>query len=288
MTHRAVGFGRGFPRAWLLPIGALTILLGMGVFGRFSRSIVADLLAWWPIWIGLAVVAYLLRSRQVGVFRVAGLVPLLALGLVVLFAWGHVAGWSIMPSASQHLVGPDPGSYSSAELSAAVDGHIDVGKGSETVLYRVDPIRHGGRIGVPQASESEAGGSLVIDLVQPEDPGLYTYSGWEIALSPEAAWSLDLEGAVDADLADIDVFGLHVDGSGFVVLGETNQETPVTIDGDFRLEIPAGSSARVVGTAAVPASWTLTEDGAVSGVGPEGWVITVVGDSHLTVSETAQ
>lgn len=288
MTHRAVGFGRGFPRAWLLPIGGLIILLGLGVFGRFSRSIVADLLAWWPVWIGLGIVAYLLRDRQVGVFRVAGLVPLVALGFVGLFAWGHVAGWSVMPSASQHLIGPDAAGYSSSELNAQIDGHLDVGGGEDTALYRVDPIRSGGHIGVPEASEREVGGSLVIDLLEPGDPGLYTYAGWDISLSPESSWLLDLDGAIDADFTGLDVLGLDVKGAGSIALGAASGETMVSVEGDFHLEIPTGSAARVVGTASVPATWTLTDDGAVSNAGSEGWVITVVGDGHLAVSEVGR
>lgn len=286
MTQRAVGFGRGFPRAWLLPIGTLTILLAMASFGRFSRAIVADLLAWWPVWIGLAIVAYLARERQVGVFRVAGLVPLLAMGFVVIFAWAHVAGWSIMPSASQHLVGPDGDAYRSAELSAGIDGHIDIGEGSSTVLYRVEPIRRGGRIGVPEALEQEEGGSLAVELVEPDDPGLYSYAGWEISLSPDVSWMLELDGAIGADLTGLAIGGLEVGGAGSVALDAAAEETPVTVEGDFRIEIPAGSAAAVIGSATVPASWSLTENGATSPSGSGGWVITLVGDdSRLTVSE---
>ena len=45
MTHRTVGFGRGFPRSWILPIAVLTIILGVAASGRLSRAIVADLIA---------------------------------------------------------------------------------------------------------------------------------------------------------------------------------------------------------------------------------------------------
>ncbi|HZD22725.1 MAG TPA: hypothetical protein VE569_04900 [Acidimicrobiia bacterium] len=284
MTDRAVGFGRGFPRTWVLPICALTILLGLGAVGRFSRSIVADLLAWWPVWLGLGVVAYLLRNRQVRVVRLAGLVPLIALGVVGLFAWAHIAGWSIMPSASQRLVGPDTGEYASARLVAVIDGRIFIEDGSNS-LYRVEPIRQGGQIGIPEASEQELDGSLMVDLAEPADPGLYSYAGWDITLSSDPSWSLDLDGAVDANLAEIDLIGLSLGGAGEVRLGLAAAETPVTVAGDFHIQIPAGSAAKVIGKASVPDSWTLTEEGATSPGGSGGWAITVVGDGTLTVTE---
>lgn len=284
MTHRAVGFGRGFPRAWLLPIGALTILLGVAASGRLSRSIVADLMAWWPIWLGLAITAYLLRERRVGTIRVAGLVPIVALVFVGLFTWGHLAGWSIMPSASQRLVGPNPESFSSVTLIAGIDGEIEMSGGSE-FLYQIEPIKRGGRIGIPEATETVVDTSVTVDLEEPADPGLYSYAGWVLQLSPDAVWSLDLSGAIDADLTALTVEALEVSGGGTVQLGEATIETPVSVGGSFQVSIAAGSAARVVGTAAVPSSWTLTQDGATAPGGGTGWVFTVVGDASLTIVE---
>jgi hypothetical protein len=139
MTRLAVGFGRGFPRVWLIPIGMLTLVLGIAASGRLSRSIVADLIAWWPVWVGIGIAAYLLRERKVGHFRVAGIVPLVALAFVGLFVWGHLAGWAIMPSASQRLVGPEVGGLTAASLHAEIEGVVEVDGGSEhprgTLVY---------------------------------------------------------------------------------------------------------------------------------------------------------
>jgi hypothetical protein len=284
MTLRAVGFGRGFPRAWLLPIGALTVLLGIAASGRLSRSIVADLLAWWPVWLGLAIAAYLLRERRIGTLRVAGLVPIAALVFVGLFTWGHLAGWSIMPSASQRLVGPVPEQFDAARLIAGIDGELEV-RGDSEFLYQIEPIKRGGRIGIPEAMETVVGTAVTIDLQPPTDPGLYGYAGWALRLSPDVVWSLDLGGVVDADLTALTLDELEVSGAGTVHLGSATIETLVGVGGSMQVTIPEGAAARVVGTGSVPSSWALTQDGATAPGGGTGWVFTVVGDASLTVVE---
>lgn len=284
MTHRAVGFGRGFPRMWLVPIGALTVILGIAAGGRLSRSIVADLIAWWPVWLGLGISAYLLRERRIGAFRVSGLLPLAALAIIVLFMWGHLAGWSLMPSASQRLVGPDPTGYTFADLTAAIDGRIVV-SGDSDFLYQIEPLKQGGRIGIPTASEHVTNGSVTVAFVAPQNPGLYVYAGWDLALSSDPEWTLDLEGAIEADLSALTLDSLRIAGAGTVDLGPAAAETPIDVGGSFHVVIPSGTPARVVGVASVPASWALTAEGATSPAGGEGWVLTVVGDASLSVTE---
>ena len=282
MNHRVVGFGRGFPRAWLAPIAALTILLGIAASGRLSRSIVADLIAWWPIWLAVAITAYLLRNHKVGAYRVSGLVPLAALALVLIFTWGHLAGWSIMPSASQRLVGPEVGALSSATLTAEIDGRIDVSGGSE-FLYQVEPIKSGGGIPIPLARENFTDSSVTIDLQPKPEDGLYVYAGWDVSLSSDPVWALDIDGAIDADLTQLEVSELDVSGTGTLRLGTASFTTPVNVHGSFEIVIPETSPAHVAGVAKVPASWTLTSDGA-SGPGlGEGWLITVIGDASVTI-----
>jgi hypothetical protein len=282
MTHRAVGFGRGFPRTWLFPIGALTILLGVAATGRLSRAIAADLIAWWPVWLGLGISAFLLRDRKLGSLRVAGLVPLVALVFIGLFTWGHLAGWSIMPSASQRLVGPDPGTVAEATLDAAIDGRIELRAGSD-FLYQVEPIRRGGPIGIPAANEHVAGSTVAIQLEAPDDPGLYSYAGWEIAVATGPRWDLRLDGALDVDLTGLVVSTATVGGSGTVTLGDPGGEAQLSVDGDIRIVLPGDVPARVNGVASVPATWTPDSEGAMAPPVGVGWVITVVGDSSVAV-----
>jgi hypothetical protein len=284
MTHLAVGFGRGFPRTWIFPIAALTILLGVAVAGRLSRSIVADFIAWWPVWVGIGIAAFLFRERKVGRFRVSGLIPLVALGFVGLFTWGHLAGWSLMPSASQRLVGPEATGFVAAELIADVDGRIDVESGAD-FLYLVEPIKQGGTVGIPGANEQVEGSQISVVLEPPADPGLYGYAGWNLGLSASPVWALHLSGSMDADLTGISVSRLAMRGAGTVRLGTVSQTTPFDVNGSFQIVAPPDTPIRVVGVASVPASWSLTENGAASPTPGEGWTITVLGEGSVTIGE---
>jgi len=282
MTHLGVGFGRRFPPIWLLPIGGLTILLGIAASGRLSRSIVADLIAWWPVWIGLGVSAYLFRDRKVGAVRVAGIIPLVALFFVVLFAWGHLAGWALMPSAAQRLVGPPSADVTDATLRAEIDGVLEVTGGAE-FLYVVEPVMRGGGFGIPGASEQVTDSAVTIVLEPPADASLYTFAGWEISLAESPRWRLTLDGAVEADLSSLAVTELSLGGGGVVTLGEAGGEVPVTVDGSFRIVIPDDVPARVVGTASVPATWVPDAQGATSPAGEGGWVIAVHSGATVNV-----
>jgi hypothetical protein len=133
--------------------------------------------------------------------------------------------------------------------------------------------------------ETVVGTAVTIDLQPPTDPGLYGYAGWALRLSPDVVWSLDLGGAVDADLTALTLDELEVSGAGTVHLGSATIETLVDVGGSMQVTIPEGAAARVVGTASVPSSWALTQDGATAPGGGTGWVFTVVGDASLTVVE---
>lgn len=284
MTRLAVGFGRAFPRVWLLPIGALTLILGVAVSGRLSRSIAADLLAWWPVWLGLAAAAYFLRERKFGALRASGLVPLVALLFVVLFLWGHLAGWTVMPSAAHRLVGPEPDGFTEAALEAGIDGEINVRGGSD-FLYHVEPVRSGGTIGIPGANEQIVDSTVSVELEAPPDPGVFAFAGWHLFLSDTPRWSLSLDGAIDADLTTLTVSELELDGVGTVRLGSIDEEAPVTVDGTFDVIVPADTPARVIGVASVPSSWSLDDRGATAPASGSGWVISVVTDAEVTVAE---
>jgi len=284
MTRLAVGFGRAFPRVWLLPIGALTLILGVAVSGRLSRSIAADLLAWWPVWLGLAAAAYFLREKKFGALRAAGLVPLVALLFVALFLWGHLAGWTVMPSAAHRLVGPEPDGFTEASLEAAIDGEINV-SGAADFLYRVEPVRSGGTIGIPGASEQIVDSAVSVELDAPPNPGVFTFAGWHLFLSETPRWSLSLDGAIDADLTPLTLSELALDGVGTVRLGSVDGETPVTVDGTFDVIVPPDTPVRVIGVASVPSSWSLDDRGATSPVPGSGWAISVVTDADVAVVE---
>ena len=284
MTHRAAGAGVGVPRIWLLPIIVVAGLVFVTAAGWLSSSIVLDLVAWWPVWILLAALGFVAKGRRLWKLRLSGVVPVLVTAVLLLFTAGHLLGWTVMPSSSQRLVGPVTGSEPSAALSARIDGKVSVAYGSG-FLYEVDPIRRGGEIGIPIASEQVQGSNISVLLEAPLDPGFYKFAGWDIKLSGLPTWNLTLEGEIDADLGELNVSGVQVFGSGNLILGQVNTIVPATVAGVFELTIPVGGAARIVGQAFVPPSWTELSDGAKSPAAGEGWVISVPVGSTVTVTE---
>ncbi len=285
MTHTASGSGRGFPRAWLLPIAALVGILIYAALGWLSRSVVIDFLSWWPLWLLIVGVGVLTRGKRIGRMRLSGLVPMLALAALGVFLAGHLLGWDVMPSSVPPLVGPASDSMTTAAMSARIDGRLDVGLGQTGLLYSAESIRTGGDIGLPEAVERTQGTSIAVVLESVDDPGLFTFSGWALGLDPSPAWALSLGGEMSADLSAIRVTELQVEGRGSVRLGTPMSETPVSISGDFEITVPGGAAVRVVGVAEVPGDWTETADGWESPAGTGGWVVSVTEGSTLAIRE---
>ncbi|MFP4074595.1 MAG: hypothetical protein ACLFVZ_11215, partial [Actinomycetota bacterium] len=165
-----------------------------------------------------------------------------------------------------------------------IDGEINVRGGSE-FLYRVEPVRAGGIIGIPGANEQLVDSAVSVELEAPANPGVFSFAGWHLFLSKTPRWSLSLNGAIDADLTNLTVSELEFDGDGTVRLGSVDQEIPVTVDGSFDVIVPPDTPARVVGVASVPASWSVVDRGATAPASGTGWVINVVTDADVTVAE---
>lgn len=282
MTHRAAGSGRGVPRLWLLPVGVLTGMLAVTAVGTLSQSLVLDLAAWWPVWLIVIVVALLGHRWRVGRVRVAGLVALLATAALLALLAGHLQGWQVMPSSSSRLIGPVEGS-STASLTAQIDGVVRIASGGE-FLYKVEPVRLGGEIGIPESVEQVQESSISVILQPPSDAGFYAFAGWNIVLSATPTWALLLRGEIDADLSGLQVAELQLGGDGVVRLGSVSQPTPATILGEFQLIVPNGVAVRVVGEAVVPENWQQMSDGWRGPTSGDGWVISVPPGSSLSVT----
>jgi hypothetical protein len=285
MTHTTSGSSPGVSRAWLLPIAAVFGILAYAALGWLSKSVVIDFIAWWPVWVLVALLAFLARGRRLGKVRLSGLVPLVALAALGVFLVCHLVGWDAMPSSSASLVGPPSDSATTAAMSARIEGRLDVGLGQSGFLYAVVPIRTGGDTGLPEAVERTQGTSMAVVLEPVPDPGFYTFAGWSLELDPSPAWALSLGGELTADLTAVRVTELQIEGGGSVRLGTPMAETPVAVSGDFVIEVSGGSAVRVVGQAGVPDSWTETSDGWESPAGAGGWVISVAEGSTLTITE---
>lgn len=273
------------PRAWFLPLAAVAAIVGSAYLGWLSRSILADLIAWWPLWLALSLAAFLTRGRTLGRVFVSGLVPLFTVVCLLAFLIGHLVGWSTMPSASVRLVGPrlEDREPAAAALSAHPDGELVVAAADTGFLYTVLPLRRGGGLGLPTAREQTRPGEMAIVLTPDPDPGWYAFAGWRVLLAPEVSWNLSLGGEMDADLVSLRLSALQLEGRGTVALGAVSSPVPVTISGEFTVTIPREAPARVVGEAEVPEGWA-GEDGVWTSPYPgEGWVISVAEGSTLTL-----
>ncbi|MGH8914437.1 MAG: hypothetical protein ACRDZM_07980 [Acidimicrobiia bacterium] len=285
MTHRAGGSRRGIPKAWMLPLLVAVLILGAVYIEMLSRSIAIDFISWWPVWLVLVALTILVRGRRWGKLRVSALVPVVTVIVLGLFVTGHVLGWAAMPSAATRLIGPGPGAATTMALSAQVNGVLNVGSGRSGFLYAVEPVRRGGHVGPPSAVEQIQGTSLSVFLEPVADPGLYTFSGWELDLEEGPTWSLALGGEVDANLRRLRITGLQMSGEGRVMLGTVPESVVVNVSGTFRVVVPPSTPVRVVGEAVVPATWVDNSEGSASPTAGDGWVISVGDGSTLTVIE---
>jgi hypothetical protein len=263
----------------LLLIGALAFVAWRGYL---SRSLLLDFVAWWPVWLVVAVIALAVRGRRAGRVRLSGVVPLVATAAIGVFVAAHLLAWAIMPSAGQVLVGPPTDGIATAALSARVEGDLHVAAGGQ-YLYRVEPLRLGGEVGTPDADEQVVESAVVIELTAEGSPGLYGFSGWDVALSPLPQWNLTLQGDIEADLTALTLSGVQAEGSGSMTLSGVDTPTPVSLLGVFSVVVAPGTPIRVVGSAGVPDDWESLSDGSRSPAPGNGWVVSVADGSQVTV-----
>ena len=272
------------PRAWLIPLALLVALLSLAAAGVLSASLTADLVAWWPVWIGLIGVAWLLRRSRLGRIRVAGLVPLIASIVLATFAYAHVEGWPIMPSAAGRLIGPETEGLETGSLSASIDGPLEVRPSDAGFAYEVYPVRRGGDIALPVGREQLLDTEVAVVLVPETEPGPYRFAGWRVGLSPDLSWHLTLSGSIEADLTGVDLAALQLAERGSVRLGPAGgPDRTVTVEGEFTIFLLPTTSARVIGEARVPPDWTQTEDGWANEQGGEPWLIAVADGASVRI-----
>jgi hypothetical protein len=285
MTHVAAGSRRGIPKAWLLPLLAVVAILVGVATDLLSRSIAIDFVAWWPVWVLLVIATFLARGRRWKKIRLSGVVPILWVVALGVFTVGHVLGWEAMPSAANRLIGPSADAGTTVAMSARIDGVLEVVSGESGFLYAVEPVRRGGDVGTAEAVEQVQGTNLSVQLAPVADPGLYTFAGWSLDLHESPVWNLALGGEIDADLSRLRMSGLQVSGEGEVTLGMATESVVVNVSGQFHISVPSGAPVRVVGAATVPDNWLVDEQGSESPTPGDGWVISLGGDSSLTVTE---
>ncbi|CAN5768579.1 hypothetical protein BH23ACT4_BH23ACT4_06340 [soil metagenome] len=275
MTHAAPRKRGG--RTWILPATAALVIVGLVVTGILSRAIAVDFASWWPLWVALVSIGIWARAKKVGPLRIGGLVAVASVAVAAVFLIAHLQGSTLMPSAAGFLAGSPDSGFESAGLSARVPGgNLVVGTGTTGVLYTAEPVRRGGNIAVPFATERSQDGDVSVVLSESTDPGLFLWAGWSVGVSALPSWTLTLEGQVDADLTALTINNLQLTGSGDVHLGRATRSVPVTISGDFVVHFPDGVPVRVVGPAEIPTDWTRSDTGAWSPADGQGWVVSIV------------
>jgi len=274
MTHVAPRRRGG--RTWTLPVATTLIIAGLVVFGVLSTSLVIDVVSWWPVWVVLLGLGLWARGRRRGELRIGGLVSVAAVAVAAVFVVGHVQGWALMPSSAGSLTGSTDSGFTSGGFSARVPGgDLVLAVGPPGRLYEAEPLRRGGDIAAPVAVERSQDSDVSVVLSPSEDPGLFMWAGWRVNLSPLPAWSFTLEGNIEADLSGLVVENLQLTGTGSVQLGSVERSTPLTVSGDFVVQVPEDVPVRVVGPAEIPSDWERTDVGAASPVTGQGWVISV-------------
>lgn len=270
--------------AWLLVL-ASALVLGVGISGEvLASSLVLDLVSFWP---GL-VVAFLLAAALWPLFRrrAARLGAILPL-LLLTWMWGgvalHFAEWDLLPSSSVDLRGPPIEHIQAASLTLTVGGPATVGPDSDA-LYSVRPERRGGMVGVPQAIERLEGDFATVAIFEAEPGRWFGWAGWRITLAGDPRWTLSLTAeSVDADLTGHVLERLEVHADGVVRLPSSEVDTPVVLEGDLVVVVPAGVGVTVTGAADVPSEWEVTDTGWRSPGRAPGYSITVAEGSRVRI-----
>ncbi len=266
--------------AWLMvALGGVSIGAGI-VGGILAPSVLLDIVSFWPLVVIPLVTALVLWRRRSA--RAGAVPPLLLITIVALVVGLHLLGWSKLPSAAADLIGP-PTQDGTVSLMISLPGALSVDAG-EAPLYTVTLDRAGGSLGVPEALERSADGALSIDIAERDGGRWFRTKGWMLKLARRPVWSLHLTSSqLDADLRELAIDSLSVDGSGVVLLGPS--PAAVTVTGTFTLDVTPGASVEVHGSAAVPSGWEPTDDGYRSPGSGASISISVTEGSQVVIKE---
>ena len=260
--------------------------------GLLRRSLVLDLVSFWPGWIVTAAV-FLVHRRVSGVgqrFPGYGLGPALPYSLtgwLVVVLVLHLAGWELLPSAADRLEGPAvTDRIATTAIDVRLDGAVVVEAGAE-LLYEVSSLASAGAVAPPRGEELLTGDDLEVRLREGPEAGWFGSAGWNLALNPGRDWAVAVSAAeVDADLRHLSLRSLRVEAEGAIRLGPARGDVPALLAGDLVVEIPAEVSVELSGPATVGPGWEDGADGrSYQGGGAGRYVIEVDPDSDVVVNQ---
>lgn len=290
--HQARARQRRTRRAWLALAGAL-VLIGTVVMagGVLRRSLVLDLLSFWPGWV-VTLVALYLRRRTAARQRFLGsgfgpALPVSLLGWLVLAVGLHLVGWEALPSSADRLEGPAvTDRMGTTAIDVRLDGLVII-DGGTGLLYEVSGLASAGAVAPVRGEELLTGDDLEVRLREGPEAGWFGSGGWRLSLNPGIDWAVTLSAAeVEAELRELSLRSLQVEADGDIRLGPAPGDVAVLLSGDLVVEIPADMSVELDGPATVGAGWEVTADGrSYPGEGAGRYLIVVDPDAVVVVNQ---
>ncbi len=266
--------------AWLM-VALVGVSIGAGIVGGIlAPSVLLDVVSFWPLVVVPLIAAVVLWRRRSS--RTGAVPPLLLITIVSLVIGLHLLGWSKLPSSAADLIGP-PAQQGTVSLSISLPGRLVIGVG-DSPLYTIRLDRAGGNLGVPEALERSTDGVLSVDVHQMDGGRWFRTEGWTATLARSPVWKLDLSSTqLEADLRELAIDSLTVDGSGTVLLGSS--PATVAVSGAITVGVAPGTAVEVHGSASVPAGWERTDDGFRSPGTGSSISIAVTEGAHVVIKE---
>ncbi|MYD04533.1 MAG: hypothetical protein F4X21_06425 [Acidimicrobiia bacterium] len=276
--------------AWLILLIGVALLGAMIATGVLRRSVLLDLISFWP---GLALTVMLLlvfrRIRPGQRFLYSGLgpiLPLVLLGWLALAVILHAAGWEALPSFPERLTGSPVEQAGTATVDIRLAGEVVIATGTE-VLYKVSSLSSAGSVAPPTAIESGTEDRIEVTIREEDDPGWFGSSGWQVDLSRAPEWGIAISASIlEADLKDLNLRSLQATADGLIRLGSPSTEVAVALQGDLVVELPTEVTVEVTGPATVGPGWEVTATGLkYQGTGAGSYLIEVAPDSEVVISQ---
>ncbi len=279
--------------AWLVLAGSVALLGAVvAAGGLLRRSVVLDLVSFWPGWIftaGLFLIhrwASGVRQRFPG-YGLGPVLPYSLAGWLVAVLVLHMAGWEMLPSSADRLEGPAvTDRIATAAMDVRIEGAVMVEAGAD-LLYEVSSLASAGAVAPPRGEELLTGDDLEVRLREGPEAGWFGSAGWNLALNPGRDWAVAVAAAeVEADLRDLALRSLRVEADGVVRLGPARGDVPALLAGALVVEVPAEVSVEVSGPVTVGPGWEATGEGAsYLGDGTGRYLIEVDPDSDVVVNQ---
>ena len=257
----------------------LVMVVGV-ITGILGRAVILDVASFWPVFGVLGLAAFAVRSRFT--YRIRAILPLLVASWLGVAIALHLSGWSVLPSAVGDMQGAEVGTLEVASLTLDIEGDLLVTTSNSDVLYMVSLLREGGPMSAPQALEISSPGALAIEVAPRNQSFWFSSSGWNVVLSDRVVWAVHVSAAdVTVDLRSTATNGGSIAGSGVVEFGGAAAGN-WDLDGDILLRVPESVGILVIGDAALPPGWSVSEFGRQSAATVE-LTLTVVEDATVEI-----